>query len=236
MSALDTINAATGVSRTVPLILDGALQAEWDQALAAMDAAADNDSGSLAVSALTATVDHLESLRGRVQASEVTFRFTADALDWTKYLQMQAEHPAREDNPVDRIRGFNIETFYPALIRATCTTVSSAASEPEPMPAAAWDKLLGKPATVDGPAIKGTLNVKQVATLADAAFYVMNGESKVPPSARSLLESQDSGASLALPSPGQETAPSDSMDGKRPTSPSTSTKKKARTKAGSSVP
>lgn len=232
MSALDTIRAATGVSRTVTLILDGALQAEWDTALAAMDDAAENDTGSLAMPALTAAVDHLDSLRDRVRASEVQFQFTSDGLEWTEYLQMQAAHPPRDDNPLDRIRGFNVETFYPALIRATCLTVASAASEPEPMPADAWDRLLGKDATDEEPATKGTLNVKQVNTLADAAFYVMNGESKVPPSARSLLTSQDSGTSLAQPSPGTP-PPSDSEAGSRPTSPRSSTKKKARTKAGS---
>jgi hypothetical protein len=44
---------------------------------------------------LTAAVDHLDSLRDRVLASEVTFTFAADGLSWGEYLRLQAEHPTR---------------------------------------------------------------------------------------------------------------------------------------------
>lgn len=220
MSALDTIHASTGLSKTVALILNGALQAEWDKALEALDnvAAKEGDNGSLAMPEVTAAIDQMDALRDRVKASEVTFLFDADGLPWTDYLKAQADHPPRESNILDRMRGFNTETFYPVLIRRTGVTVWSADSDPEPMTGDAWDRLLGVDAEGDRPAAKGTLNVKQVSNLADAAFYVMNGESRVPPSARSLLPSQDFGASLAQPSPGTS-PPSDSEAGSPSTSP-----------------
>jgi hypothetical protein len=79
---------------------------------------------------------------------------------------------------------------------------------------------------------RGSLNLNQVNKLIGGADYVMNGETAVPPSARSLLKSQDFGASLAQPDPGTS-PPSDSAAGSRPTSPKSSTKKKARTPEGS---
>jgi hypothetical protein len=227
VSALDVIRAATATRKAVTMCLDGALQAEWDKALEALDEAGrkDADSGSLALPASKAAIDHLDALRDQVVASEVTFVFAADRLSWSGYLRLQAEHSPREGNVLDKFRGFNVETFYPALIRATCATVSSADSEPETVPEDVWDVLLG-----DGDK-PGSLNLKQVNNLISAADYVMNGETSVPPSARSLLKSQDFGASLAQPSPG-ESAPSDSAAGSRRTSRKSSTTKKA-TSSGS---
>jgi hypothetical protein len=136
VSVLDTIRAATPTRKDVTMCLDGALQAEWDKALADLDEAAqaDGNSGSLALPAVTAAVDHLDSLRDRVQASEVTFTFAADSLSWGGYLRLQSEHPPREGNTLDRIRGFNVETFYPALIRKTCVSVSSVTASPRRSP------------------------------------------------------------------------------------------------------
>jgi hypothetical protein len=156
----------------------------------------------------------------------VTFTFAADGLSWGEYLRLQADHPARDGNPLDRIRGFNVESFYPALIRKTCVTVSAAVAEPEKVPDDVWDTLLGAGDK------RGSLNLNQINKLIGAADYVMNGETAVPPSARSLLKSQDFGASLAQPDPGTS-PPSGSEAGSRPTSPKSSTKKKAPTKAGS---
>jgi hypothetical protein len=168
-----------------------------------------------------------------VQASEVTFMF--ERLGPWDDIALRAEHPPRDGNAADRIRGFNLETFFPAFIRASCTSVTSKDSpEPEAVPDDVWEALLGAPATEDQPARKGSLNTKQVNKLIGAAEYVNNGETSVPPSARSLLESQDFGASLAQPSPGQEGPRNGSADGKRPTSPSTSTTKKAHSKGSSS--
>jgi hypothetical protein len=66
---------------------------------------------------------------------------------------------------LDRIRGFNVETFYPALIRKTCVSVSAADGEPEKVPDDVWDVLLG-----DGKK-RGSLNLKQVNKLIGAADW-----------------------------------------------------------------
>jgi hypothetical protein len=222
VSALDTLRAATPTRKAVTMCVDGALQAEWDQAVEALDEAAraDANTASLAMPASTAAFEHLDSLADRVAESEVTFTFAADRLAWGEYLRLQAEHKPREGNALDRLRGFNVETFYPALIRATCESVSTRDDEPEAVPDTTWDALLG-----DGEK-PGRLNLKQVNNLVAGAEYVMNGETAVPPSARSLLKSRDFGASLAQPSPGTS-APSGSEGGSRRGSRKSSTKKKA---------
>jgi hypothetical protein len=43
VSVLDTIRAATPTRKAVTMCLDGALQAEWDSALAALDEAGEQD-------------------------------------------------------------------------------------------------------------------------------------------------------------------------------------------------
>jgi hypothetical protein len=232
VSALDALRAATPTRKAVTMCLDGALQAEWDAAVEAIDEAAKKDAegGSLAgaMPATEAAFKHLDSLADKVSASEVTFLFAAERLSWGEYLRLQADHKPREGNVLDRIRGFNVETFYPALIRATCVSVSTADGEPEEVPADVWDTLLG-----DGDK-PGSLNLKQVNNLVAGAEFVMNGETAVPPSARSLLKSRDFGASLAQPSPG-ESPRSGSADGSPRTSRKSSTKKTAPTPGGSAA-
>jgi hypothetical protein len=209
------------------MCLDGALQAEWESVQEELSNV-DTTHESLAKTAVGEIADRMDQVRDRFLASAVTFTFAADGLSWGEYLRLQAEHAPREGNTLDRIRGFNVETFYPALIRKTCVSVSAPDGEPEDVPDDVWDTLLG-----DGDK-RGSLNLTQVNKLISGADYVMNGETAVPPSARSLLTSQDFGASLVQPSPGQAEAPSGSEGGKRPTSPSTSTTKKARSKESSS--
>jgi len=220
VSVLDTLRAATPLRKSVPICLDGALQAEWDQVLERLDEAGKNDAnrGSLAMPETTKLVDQLDEIRAKMAASEVTFTF--ERIPWGRRLALQAEHPPRDGNPADLIRGRNIETYFPALVRASCVSAKDADGDEAVVPDDLWDTLLG----VEGTA--GILNFKQVNSLFDAANYVNEGESTVPPSARSLLESQDFGASLAQPSPG--TSPrSGSAGGSRRGSRKSSTKKTA---------
>jgi hypothetical protein len=208
------------------MCLDGALQAEWESVQEELSNV-DTTHESLAKTAVGEIADRMDQVRDRFLASAVTFTFAADGLSWGEYLRLQAEHAPREGNTLDRIRGFNVETFYPALIRKTCISVSAPDGEPESVPDDVWDTLLG-----DGEK-RGSLNLTQVNKLISGADYVMNGETAVPPSARSLLKSQDFGASLALPDPGTS-APSGSEAGSQSGSPSTSTTKKVRSKGSSS--
>lgn len=216
MSVLDTLRAATPARKSVEMCVNGALQAEWDATLDELDKADETGTGSLAQPAVTEIADRLDALREQMAASKVTFHF--EKMPWAARLALQAEHPPREGNMVDRIRGFNAETYYPAYIRGSvCSVVGVDGEEVTEIPDDVWDSLLG----VNGSA--GSLNTGQVNTLIGLADAVNNGQTSVPPSARSLLESQVSGASLAQPSPGADLPPSGSEDGSPSGSPSTST-------------
>lgn len=233
MGVLDTLEAATPIRRAVTMCVDGALQAEWDAANEALDVAARSDasSGSLALPAVTAAVNHLDDLRDRVQASEVTFLF--ERMPWTDKIALKAAHPPRDGNLPDAFNGYNVESYTRALIRASVVSVTGAGGDTvKKVPAKTWDSLLGSEARVGHKIQPGTLNTKQVDRLVRAAMQVNDGENAVPPSARSLLESQDSGASLAQPSPGTS-PPSGSEAGSPPGSPKSSATKTARSKARS---
>lgn len=234
MNVLDTLAKASPNQRTVTMCVDGALQARWDALNADLDAAAEKDSaadtGSLAMPNLTRIVNDMETIRDQVKASEVTFTF--QKMPWTERLQLQADHPPRPGQVIDQLRGFNVLTFYPRLIAKSCVSVTGVDGDTATdIPQTVWDGLLGTPAepvdpAADGlpvvPATAGSLNLGQIDRLIAAAEQVNNGATQVPPSARSLLASQDSGTSLAQPGPGTS-APDGSKGGSRPGSPTSST-------------
>lgn len=225
MSVLDTLKAATPSRRTVTVCLDSALQGEWDALVDQLQDAAKKDAASMAKENTGALVDQLDEIRERMAASEVTFVF--QQISWSKRVALQADNPPRDKNVVDRINGFNLETYYPALVRACCVEVQGADGDAvTEIPDEVWDSLLGN----DG--VGGSLNTGQFNTLIRTATAVNDGETSVPPSARSLLGSQDSGASLESPNPGAS-LPSGSADGNPPGSPKSSTTPKASTKARS---
>lgn len=232
MSVLDKLAQASTGTRDETLILDAALESEWERLSTQIDEAISQDSGSLAMPATTGIVTRMDEIREQVKASEVTFTFAP--MDWTERLNLQANHPPREGNLIDQLRGYDISVFIPALIRATCVKVVDASGdESTEIPDALWDHLLGNPES--DPVVKPTLTHGQVARLFAAAQATDQGVSRVPPSARFLLGSQDSEASLAQPSPGMS-PPDGSEGGNRPGSRKSSTARKAAVKkAGSSA-
>lgn len=217
MSVLDTLNAASPATRTVRLIVDKALHSRWHELNAELAAAADQDlkEASLAASSARKVIEQMEAIRDQVESSEVDFAF--EQLDWAEYIGLQAEHPPRKDKLVDRFNGYNVATFPPALIRASCASVTGHDGDTrqvEEIPEETWTSLFK------------SFNARQVEDLVAGARAVNDRETSVPPSARSLLGSQDSGASLAQPSPG--TSPrSGSAGGSRRTSARSNTAKKA---------
>lgn len=225
MGVLDKLDAASTARRKVSLILDAALEAEWRDLKDQLDqaATADVDTGSLAMPATTKVVNAMEAIRERVAASEVTFHF--ESVDWRERVRLQAEHPPRKDNRVDAFRGYDVEAFTPAIIRKTCVGVTdNEGDEPTPIPDETWDRLLG----TDG--AKPQLSLGQIDLLYAATTEVNEGLAAVPRSARFLLGSQASEASLAQPTPG--TSPrSASKAGSRPTSRKSSATKKAASRA-----
>jgi hypothetical protein len=253
MGVLDTLDAATPSQESVTMCIDGKLQAEWDRVRERVETAGleDADKGSLAMPELTKVANELDEIRQKMLDRQVTFLF--QRMEWAERITLQAEHPPRPDNIGDQLRGFNAQTFYPELVKRSCLSVTDstgdvaagraagdrevlrADGDPAPrIPDETWTRLLGHPATDTEPAVTGSLNLRQVDRLVAAANSVNDGETSVPPSARSLLVSQDSGASLAQPSPGTP-PPSGSTGGSRPGSRKSSTRKKASTRAGSAA-
>lgn len=234
MGVLDKLDGATTRTEVVDLIMDAALAERWEELSNQLDDAAksDYDSGSLAMPAATKTVNEMDKIRDQVEASRVYFHF--EPMDWTERLSLQAEHPPRPSAAIDQLRGFNVATFIPALIRATCVkVVDEVGDESTEIPAATWDTLLGNPAAE--PPVRPKLAAGQVDRLYAAASKSNQGVSRVPPSARFLLGSQDTGASLAQPSPGTPPRNGSQAGSPRGSRKSSTAKKAAPTRAASSA-
>jgi hypothetical protein len=226
MGVLDTLDTASRTTRTETIILDADLARQWDELSQRLDQAAksDTDKGSLALPETTRVVNEMDALRDRVLASQVTFTF--QQIDWDARVLMQAEHPPRAGNAADRIRGFNLSTFVPATIKACCVKVTDGTGdEATEIPDEKWDRLLGNPEA--DPPIRPALAAGHVTKLFAAAQETNQGESRIPPSARFLLESQDSGASLAQPSPGRSPRSASKAGSPRGSQKSSATKKAA---------
>lgn len=217
MGVLDKMRGATRARRVHTLCLDAGIQAEHDRLTAGLQAAADRDAreASLAHPAkhLTEQVEKLEAIRDRMQDSLVTF--TIEPMLWMERIALQAKHPPRKNQAVDTFNGYNVETFLPALVKASTVSVEDAEGDVETdVPDDAWDTMFA------------TLNYGGVDRLSRFALEVNDEDVAVPTSARSLLGSQDSGTSLAQPSPG--TSPRSGSEGGSPlSSPTSSTTKKA---------
>ncbi len=225
MGVLDTMATASPTKRELEIILDAELAAKWEDLSAQLERAADADidSGSLALPETTRIVNEMEEIRDQVAASKVRFIF--EQMDWTDRVDLQAAHPPRDGKVADRMRGFNVATYVPALIKGSCVKVVDAnGDEATEIPDETWDRLLGNPDAK--PPIRPALAEGKVTELFVKAQEANQGETRVPPSARFLLGRQDSGASLAQPSPG--TSPrSGSTGGSRRTSRKSSATKKA---------
>lgn len=224
MGALEAMAAATKLRVTETLVLDGALDAEWTrlqielgEASRVVLAGGSEPGASLADPRprVTAVAQQMEEIREQVADSEVTFVF--EALDWQDRAALQTEHPPRPGVRLDELRGYNADTYDMALIRVCCVQVTSSTDEGSEVPEALWDTFLPK------------LSSGQFQKLRAAANEANEGSPQVPPSARFLLETQDSEASSTQPSPGQARRRSGSKAGSRRTSPrsSSATKKAA---------
>jgi hypothetical protein len=231
MGVLDRLASATKARREVTLILDVALEAQWHALREKLSEAADADvlatinaegevegaSMANAMPATTALVEQMEAIREQVEASQVIFTF--ESLAWSDRIILQAAHPPREGNRLDTLQGANLDTFMPAMIRATCIGVREREDEePETVPDETWDELLP------------TLAYAQMQRLYDGAAQVNDGLAQVPSSARFLLETQDSEASSPQPGPGTS-APSGSTGGNRRGSRKSNATKKAASSA-----
>jgi hypothetical protein len=222
VSVLDTMRAATPLVRQVTLCLDGTLQGEYDalqKELVQVSLGIQREdslapTGQAAADRISADLNRIHD---KMAASEVVFNFRA--LSWMRALMLRAEHPPRDGELVDRSLGYNVETYTPALVREACASVVGADGKVvTDIPDDVWDSMLT------------ALNIEQVEVLRRAALQANESATTVPPSARSLLGSQDSEASSKSPGPG--TSPQNgSKGGSRPRSQKSSTTKKAASSA-----
>jgi hypothetical protein len=133
-------------------------------------------------------------------------------------LLLRSEHPPRDGNIADRNLGYNYETYTPALVRESCASVIGADKKiVTDIPDDVWESLLA------------VLNLEQVEVLNRAALQANDHATTVPPSARSLLDSQDSGTSSKSPGPGTSR-----RNGSKGGSPRSSRKSAATKRAASS--
>lgn len=145
--------------------------------------------------------------------------FLLRAMGHTRQATLIVSHPPRDGNPVDKMLGYNPQTYYRATIRETCYAVKSGDET------VALRDDAGSPVVGDDwwDGLFDNLNAKQFDKLFTSA-WLLDGEDAVPSSALDLLTSQPADESLTQPEPG-ESRPSGSAAGNRSKSRRTSTTK-----------
>ncbi|MEU5946315.1 hypothetical protein ABZ793_12225 [Micromonospora sp. NPDC047465] len=107
----------------VPVCTRADLVAEWKRLAQQLTEAKARDAADprLAGGATAALVERMEALRGQVEESTVEFRLRA--LPRKRWNELADAHPPRQKDgkvhPDDVALGVNIETFLPALVRAS---------------------------------------------------------------------------------------------------------------------
>ncbi|MEU4782841.1 hypothetical protein [Micromonospora sp. NPDC023633] len=156
--------AAKLPERTVPICLRGDLVAEFEDLERQLEDELRTPAVSLEGDGSGAIADRMEALRAEMQAHTYPFRLRAMARPaWRAFV---AAHPPRKDDAGevderDRIIGVNIETFYPALVRASVV-------DPQ-LDDAQWARLLDE-----------VLTDRQFDELANAAWGLNRREVDVP--------------------------------------------------------
>lgn len=141
-------------ARTVELCLRGDLVAALEQAT--RDAAQAKALGDTAAEKVAQ--ENALAIRRDMAAAVIVVRF--EAIPRRQWLTMMGEHPPREDNPTDERSGFNTETFYEAIVRAS------------------WASPDIDPADLD--ALLNAVNDGQFNELAEAAYTVNTRGAVVP--------------------------------------------------------
>lgn len=200
----------TRQTKRVTVCLLGDLVAEYDDLERQLVAARERDAQSFAGGEERKVVERMNEIRAKMTAAEVTFEFTA--MPPMRPLEVLAEHRPREDNKADIALGYNQETYYPALIRQSCTSVTAndgTAAAAGDISDEAWDAML-----------QG-LGHRDFDQLVGAAMEA-NGRTSVPFSHLASLLSTTSEAESKPPKRGTSRR-SGSTVGNRKSSPSSST-------------
>lgn len=101
---------------TVEVCLRGDLVAQHEQLEVALEQAQKNRTDSLDGDGVGELVDAIQDLEARMHDN--TYPFVFRALPKPAYRALVAAHPPREDDKRDGSMMFNVDTFYPAAIRA----------------------------------------------------------------------------------------------------------------------
>ncbi|MEV4767804.1 hypothetical protein [Micromonospora humida] len=166
MTDFKTLLAAAKLpERTVPLCLRGDLVAEFELLERQLDEALSVPAPSLEGDGAGAIAAQMEALRQQMREQTYPFRLRAMARPaWHEFV---AEHPPRKDEESgeiderDRVRGVNVASFFPDLIRRS--VVEPALDNAE------WSRLLDE-----------VLTDRQFNELADAAWGLNRREIDIP--------------------------------------------------------
>lgn len=167
MDVKELIKGARLPETQVPLCLRTDLVTEYEQVTRELEKAREAAAQSLAGSGGTvqALDERLAGLRAEMRESTLTL--TLRALPSARYQALVDKHPPRlVDEKVDRrdrVFGFNVDAFFPALAKA-CTVDPQLDDED-------WEALLGD---------DGKLTDAQVGTLTDAAWKLNRKDVDLP--------------------------------------------------------
>lgn len=114
--------------RAVQLCTDLALFAEYDRAVATLDAAQKRDGQTINPSAETkAAADAVQDIEAQMQASTLTFELEAHRRDaWEAF---EAAHPPREGNETDERFGIDLSTLDD-VIATSIVAVTDSSGDP----------------------------------------------------------------------------------------------------------
>jgi hypothetical protein len=164
----DILGTAKLPEKTIPLCMRGDLAGEFDELERQLEEADKDRGDSLDAGAEVAElVEQIEALQ--TEMKEHTYTFRVRALSRRAYRALVAEHPPREVvdengnkklDANDEGLGFNVETFFEALLRVALV-------DPD-LDDASWDQLLD------------TLTDRQFEELAGGAWLLNRAEVDIP--------------------------------------------------------
>jgi hypothetical protein len=130
----------------------------------------------------------------------------------TRQSVLLVQHQPRSDNAVDKMLGYNPETYYRAVIRECCYELVSGDETAEPPDDDVWWSSLFD-----------NLNAKQFDKLFSAA-WLLDGADAVPSSALDSSTSQPADESSKQPEPGESPRSGSTAGSRRKSRPTSTTK------------
>lgn len=172
----DKLKAARLPERSVSICLRGDLTADFEAAERELKAAQEATADSKEAGGVGPIIERIDALRAEM--IEHTEEFRIRAMPGPDFHAFKAAHPPRTDdegnlNAADAQLGFNIDTFFDGLLKAS--VISPELDEGD------WTALLA------------VLTDRQYNSLTDAAWFVNRNEVKTPFSSAASLAKRNSG-------------------------------------------